>query len=135
MWEIVKEGLKSKALWQSFKMNAVMEDEEAGKFASWGKTYPTDQYIYNNLKFKTVIETDAENSKKVQVRLNTSNQTVKIRVEGTEEVLYANLAQLELMKKNYVVVPPNDRAILEIERSSPVVLIAGEMSFRLKMIS
>ena len=91
--------------------------------------------MYEYSKFKTVIRADDGSDKKVSVKQNTSSQTVKITVEGTGEELFATMAQMEVMKKKYVIVPAGKSATIEIQNSHPTVLFAGRFELMKPLIS
>ena len=118
--------MKSEALWATLKQNKVLEDEEARKHVTWGSILATDQFIYDDLNFKTVIRASDTMDKKVAVKMNTSNQTIKISLDGSDEPpLYANMAQMEVMKRKHVVIPKGQSATISIENSYPTVMFAG----------
>ena len=74
--------------------------------------------------------------KKVAVKMNTSNQTINISLDGSDEPpLYANMAQMEVMKQKPFVIPKGQSATISIENSYPTVMFAGTFQFKLPLQS
>ena len=81
MWNIVKEGIKSPILWHNVLQKKVLADREARKYTEkWGKVYESDQYLFDNCRFKTRVHAFPEESKMIVVEKNSSLKTVKVKL-------------------------------------------------------
>ena len=86
MWAIIKDGMDSEVLWKDLKMKMLLQDVEASQALPWGKVYSSDTYVYDKLKFRTEIGgADSQEDMKIKVNTNTSNQTIKLFIEGEED--------------------------------------------------
>ena len=50
--------------------------------ANWGKVFCSDEYIFPNTEFATVVQADEDEEKLIVVERNTSDQTVLVTVDG-----------------------------------------------------
>ena len=57
MWNAIELGMgKRSPIWEQIKMNLILQDEAVKKGIDWGELYSTDQFAYDSISFKTVIE-------------------------------------------------------------------------------
>ena len=117
-------------------MKLVLQDEQAKKVTTdWGKVYCTDQNIYDNTRFKTKIEATDDEDLEVYVETNNTEQTVQVRLEDSDDILYANAARCEVMTKNSIIIPSGQSATIEVAPSQPSVLYSGTLQFKNKLAS